>query len=201
MNPVSANPVRMRPALRALLRWLALGCAIAALDQASKWWILNNLAPGVRQALVPGWFDLTLVFNRGAAFSFLADQSGWQRWFFTALSLAAAVIIPWIILRQTERPVGCAGLAAIWSGAVGNGIDRALHGQVTDFFLFFRESWNFYFPAFNVADTGISVGVGLLLLDEWLLWRRAAHRGVGGGEAGPAPDTARHADKGHGDGT
>jgi len=168
----------MKPALRSLLRWLALGCAIAALDQASKWWVLEKLAPGVREAIIPGWFDLTLVFNRGAAFSFLADQSGWQRWFFTAVSFAAALIIPWLIFRQPGRPLGCAALTAIWSGAVGNGIDRAVHGQVTDFFLFFRESWNFYFPAFNIADTGISIGVVMLLLDEWLIWRRHARKGA-----------------------
>jgi len=182
----------MNPALRSLLRWLALGCAIAALDQGSKWWILENLSPGVREAIIPGWFDLTLVFNRGAAFSFLADQSGWQRWFFTAVSMAAALIIPWMILRQTERPLGCAGLAAIWSGAIGNGIDRAVHGEVTDFFLFFRESWNFYFPAFNVADAGISVGVALLVLDEWLVWRRTAKSGGSGGNPGKPEGEAGH---------
>lgn len=184
----------MSPALRSLTRWLALGCAIAALDQASKWWILTNLQPGLRIPLIPGWFDLTLVFNRGAAFSFLADQSGWQRWFFTAISLGAAILIPWMIVRQTDRRFGCAGLAAIWAGAVGNGIDRALHGQVTDFFLFFRESWNFYFPAFNVADAGISAGVGLILLDEWLTWRARARGVLSGKKEDPSGGRAGHGD-------
>lgn len=65
-----------------LLRWLALGCALACADQASKWWVLEQLIPGERVSVIKGWFDITLVFNRGAAFSFLADQAGWQRWFF-----------------------------------------------------------------------------------------------------------------------
>jgi len=85
-------------------------------------------------------------------------------------------------------------LAAIWAGAVGNGIDRALHGQVTDFFLFFRESWNFYFPAFNVADAGISAGVGLILLDEWLTWRATAREALSGKKEDPSGGSAGHGD-------
>ena len=157
-----------------LLRWLALGCALACADQASKWWVLEQLIPGERVSVIKGWFDITLVFNRGAAFSFLADQSGWQRWFFTAVSLFAALLLPWMMFKAIERPLSCAALALIWSGALGNGLDRAIEGQVTDFFLFYRDAWQFYFPAFNIADSAITVGVILLLLEEMIQWRKTA---------------------------
>lgn len=164
----------MNPKQVQLFRWLALGCALACADQASKWWVLAQLMPGERVVLIPGWFDLTLVFNRGAAFSFLADQSGWQRWFFTLVSLAAAFVLPWMITKTIDRPLSCAALAFIWSGAIGNGLDRAIEGQVTDFFLFYREAWHFYFPAFNIADSAITLGVVLLLLEEFMQWRKTA---------------------------
>ena len=157
-----------------LLRWLALGCALACADQARKWWVLEQLVPGERVTVIPGWFDLTLVFNRGAAFSFLADQAGWQRWFFTAVSLLAALLLPWIMFKAIGRPLSCAALALIWSGALGNGLDRAIEGQVTDFFLFYRDAWQFYFPAFNIADSAITVGVILLLIEEMIQWRKTA---------------------------
>ena len=157
-----------------LLRWLALGCALALADQASKGWVLAQCMPGERLSVIDGWLDLTLVFNRGAAFSFLADQAGWQRWFFTAISLAAALILPWMIHQAHERTLHCAALAFIWSGALGNGLDRAIYGQVTDFLLFYREAWDFYFPAFNIADSAITLGVILLLLEEWIQWRKKA---------------------------
>jgi signal peptidase II len=157
-----------------LLRWLALGCALACADQASKWWVLEQLIPGERVSVIKGWFDITLVFNRGAAFSFLADQAGWQRWFFTAVSLFAALLLPWMMFKAIKRPLSCAALALIWSGALGNGLDRAIEGQVTDFFLFYRDAWQFYFPAFNIADSAITVGVILLLLEEMIQWRKTA---------------------------
>jgi len=157
-----------------LLRWLVLGCALTFADQASKWLVLDQFLPGERLSVIKDWFDLTLVFNRGAAFSFLADQDGWQRWFFSAVSIAAALVLPWMIDQAHERPLSCAALTLIWSGALGNGLDRVIHGQVTDFLLFYRESWQFYFPAFNIADSAITLGVILLLLEEWIQWRKKA---------------------------
>ncbi|NCX88492.1 MAG: signal peptidase II [Betaproteobacteria bacterium] len=157
-----------------LLRWLALGCALACADQASKWFVLERWVPGERVSVIDGWFDITLVFNRGAAFSFLADQSGWQRWFFTAVSLLAAIVLPILMRKMVDQPLACAALALIWSGALGNGLDRAMQGQVTDFFLFYREAWQFYFPAFNIADSAITVGVIILLIEECIQWRKAA---------------------------
>jgi signal peptidase II len=79
-----------------------------------------------------------------------------------------------MMFKAIERPLSCAALALIWSGALGNGLDRAIEGQVTDFFLFYREPWQFYFPAFNIADSAITLGVILLLLEEMIQWRKTA---------------------------
>ncbi|NCV87941.1 MAG: signal peptidase II [Oxalobacteraceae bacterium] len=158
-----------RPIDVVAVNWPGSRAATVTVDQ-----VLEQLVPGERVTVIPGWFDLTLVFNRGAAFSFLADQAGWQRWFFTAVSLVAALVLPWMIFRGIDRPLACAALAFIWSGALGNGLDRAIEGQVTDFFLVYRAAWQFYFPAFNIADSAITLGVILLLLEELIQWRKTA---------------------------
>ena len=115
-------------------------------------------------ALLP-WFNLTLVHNTGAAFSFLADAGGWQRWFFVVLAtLVSAVIAVWIWrIRHTGQTWLAAGLALVLGGAVGNLIDRILLGHVTDFVQVWFGNWAF--PSFNVADAGISVGAALLIID------------------------------------
>ena len=116
--------------------------------------------------------DLTLAYNTGAAFSFLATQPGWQRWVLTGLALVVAVLIVFYLGRLKARRQGllCAALALILGGAVGNVIDRIRLGYVVDFISF---HWHgHYFPAFNVADSSITIGAGLLLLDLWLEGRR-----------------------------
>lgn len=150
---------------------LLLAAVLIALDQLSKWWITTRFAQqGMGETVLP-FFNLVRVHNRGAAFSFLADAGGWQRYFFTIFALVVALVLIHM-LRQNQG--GCIyrlGLTLILAGAVGNAIDRLIHGYVLDFLDF---HWDFlsvlfhggHFPAFNVADSCISVGVVLLLWGE-----------------------------------
>ena len=114
-------------------------------------------------------FGFTLLYNRGAAFSFLADQAGWQRWFFTVLGLGAASFILWMMHKNRTQTRLLLALALILSGALGNVIDRVTYGHVIDFLLFYWQNW--YYPAFNIADSCITVGAILLILDEILRLR------------------------------
>lgn len=154
----------------ALQRWLWLAAAIVVVDQLSKFAILRSLSFGERIAVVPGLFDLTLVYNRGAAFSFLAGASGWQRWFFTGLGIAAAIFIVWLLARHGSQRLFAFALSLILGGAIGNVIDRVVHGQVVDFLLVYWQRW--HWPAFNVADSAITVGAVLLIVDEFRRVRR-----------------------------
>lgn len=153
-----------------LAPWLGLALLVVALDQASKWAILARFQYGERLNLVPGWFDLTLVYNTGAAFSFLAGAAGWQRWFFTALAIVASGVIVFLLRRHGGQALFATALALILGGAVGNLVDRLVHAKVVDFLLFYRGDW--YFPAFNLADSAITAGAALLILDELLRMRR-----------------------------
>lgn len=155
--------------LRNLAVWLCAALAIILLDQAVKFWVLQSLSYAQRIRVLP-FFDITLLFNTGAAFSFLANGGGAQRWLFTGLALVAAVVIAGWLYRTSHPPVLCAALASIMGGALGNATDRLLHGHVVDFLLFYWHDW--YFPAFNVADIAITCGAGLLILDEILRARR-----------------------------
>jgi len=134
---------------RAMWPWLLVALVIAALDQASKLSIDHALVYGERIGLL-SFFDLTRLYNTGAAFSFLAGAAGWQRWFFTALALAASVFIVWLMHRHRDERRFNLALALVLGGAIGNLIDRSLYGHVVDFLLFYWRDW--YFPAFNVAD-------------------------------------------------
>jgi signal peptidase II len=154
----------------AMRRWLWLAAAIVAVDQVSKFAILRSFSFGERLAVVPGLFDLTLVYNRGAAFSFLAGASGWQRWFFTGLGVAAAIFIVWLLARHGTQRLFSFALALILGGAIGNVIDRVARGQVVDFLLVYWQRW--HWPAFNVADSAITVGAVLLIVDEFRRVRR-----------------------------
>ena len=161
--------MRERVARRSFLGWLLLAAAIIVLDQLTKIWFDSNLLYGERWALLP-FFDFTLVYNRGAAFSFLADGEGWQRWFFTGIATVASIIIVRLLWKHPRDTVFCLALACILGGAIGNAIDRLEYGHVVDFLLFYWHDW--YFPAFNIADVAITIGAILLLLDEILRWRR-----------------------------
>jgi signal peptidase II len=146
------------------LPWLWLSAIVIALDQFSKWWALHALAPaGVPHSVIPGFLNWTLAFNRGAAFNFLADGSGWQRWFFVVLALViCAVLLVW--LARTPRRDWRTGLplGLIVGGALGNLIDRLHAAQVTDFIHVYFRQWDY--PVFNVADCGITVGAVLLIV-------------------------------------
>ncbi len=153
--------------------WMALAQILVVLDQISKIWFDANLDYGQRMPVLP-FFDFTLVYNSGAAFSFLADSEGWQRWLFTAIALIASVVIIRLLWRHPSQKILCAALACILGGALGNAIDRVLYGHVVDFLLFYWQDW--YFPAFNIADVAITLGAIFLLLDEILRWRRERQR-------------------------
>jgi signal peptidase II len=156
--------------------WLALAALVIVLDQLTKTAILATFAFGdVRP--VTGYFNLVRVHNTGAAFSFLAGASGWQRWFFVGLGVAASVFIVWMIRSHPTQRLFCFAVTMIMGGALGNVVDRLLHGYVVDF-LQFRFAFlaplfpGGYFPSFNVADAAITLGATCLILDEVLRVRR-----------------------------
>lgn len=136
--------------------------AIVVADQLTKWLVLARFAPGERLELTP-FFNLVLAFNKGAAFSFLAGAGGWQTPLLVAFALAAAVIVSVLLVRSPGRRLFCSGLALVLGGAVGNVIDRLRFGHVVDFLDLHAGGW--HWPAFNVADSAITIGAALLILD------------------------------------
>lgn len=152
-------------------RWLAIALIVIIADQATKWLVLARFAETERLSVIEGFFDLTLYYNTGAAFSFLAGPGEWQRWFFTVFALCAAGFIVYLMRQSSSERLFMFGLALILGGAIGNVIDRLIHGKVVDFLLVYQDPY--YFPAFNVADSAITVGACCLILDEILRWRRS----------------------------
>ncbi len=146
------------------LTWLWLSVMVIALDQLSKWWALHALQPaGVPHAVIPGFLNWTLAFNRGAAFSFLADGAGWQRWFFVALAVVISTVLVVWLARTSRRDWRTAmPLALIIGGAIGNLVDRLHAAQVTDFIQVYFRQWSY--PVFNLADSGITVGAVMLIV-------------------------------------
>lgn len=155
---------------RAFIAWLVAAFGIVVADQVTKLYFDAALQYGERVHVLP-FFDFTLLYNPGAAFSLLAEGDGWQRWLFTVIALGAAALIVNLLWRDPKQKMFCASMTAILGGAVGNLIDRLQHGHVIDFLLFYWRDW--YFPAFNIADIGITCGAALLILDEVLRIRRA----------------------------
>ncbi len=153
-------------------KWLALSVAVVAVDQYSKYLIMQNFMEFDRLVLLPV-LEFMRLHNEGAAFSFLANAGGWQRWMFIGIGLAVGSgILVWLLrLPAKGRGLLAAGLALVLGGAIGNVIDRILWGHVVDFIRVHYQDW--YFPAFNAADSSISIGVGLLLLDSFLDWRQS----------------------------
>jgi signal peptidase II len=147
---------------RLMLAWVLLGVVIAFADQGTKSYFGALLAPGEVRP-VTGFFNLVLVFNRGAAFSLLADAPGWQRELFAGLAVAASALIVVLLARHSADRLFCAGLALILGGALGNLWDRIALGHVVDFLDF--HAWGYHWPAFNLADSAITVGAALLILD------------------------------------
>jgi signal peptidase II len=145
--------------------WFGLAAAVVALDYASKAAVLAALAPGESVRLAP-FFNLVLVFNRGAAFSFLAAAPGWQTPLFAAIAIVASVVVSLLIYKNHRKSLFCSGLALILGGALGNLRDRLAFGHVVDFLDFHAAAW--HWPAFNVADSAITVGAGILILEGLL---------------------------------
>lgn len=153
-----------------MLPWLGLALILLIADQVTKVLILGYYRLG-DTTILTSFFNIVRAHNTGAAFSFLASASGWQRWFFTAIGVAAALFIVWLLKSHAGQKLFSFAMACILGGAVGNVIDRTLHGYVVDFLDFHYGSW--HFPAFNVADSAITIGAICLILDELLRVRKA----------------------------
>ncbi len=158
--------------------WLWLAAAVIVADQISKAFIIREFQLYEMIEVLPV-LEITRLHNTGAAFSLLAGASGWQRWFFIGLGTVVSIgIIAWLArLPRDSAPWLPAALTLVMGGALGNVIDRVQHGHVVDFIHFHWERW--YFPAFNIADSAITIGAGLLILDALLEGRRARASGAG----------------------
>jgi signal peptidase II len=149
--------------------WLALALVILILDQFTKTLILGYYKLG-DATYITSFFNIVRAHNTGAAFSFLADHSGWQRWLFTGIGIAAAIFIVWMLKSHAGQKLFSFAMACILGGAIGNVIDRMMHGYVVDFLDFHLAGR--HFPAFNLADSAITLGAICLILDELLRMRR-----------------------------
>ncbi|MCU7879610.1 MAG: signal peptidase II [Candidatus Thiodiazotropha sp. (ex Lucinoma aequizonata)] len=153
-----------------MIRWLWLSLMLILLDQASKQFAESVLTVYESVTVLP-FFDLTLLYNKGAAFSFLSDQGGWQRWFFIILAIGVTIVlIGWLWCLKREEQWIAVALSLIIGGAIGNVIDRIVFGQVIDFLHFHYQGH--YWPAFNVADSAITVGVAIMLFDALVLAKK-----------------------------
>jgi signal peptidase II len=157
------------PAGVSLLAWLGWALLLLVADQFTKVLILGYYQLG-DSTPVTSFFNIVRVHNNGAAFSFLASAGGWQRWFFTAIGIGAALLMVWLLKKHAGQKLFAFAIASILGGAVGNVIDRVLYSHVVDFLDFHWRGW--HFPAFNVADSAITIGAACLILDELLRVRR-----------------------------
>ena len=153
-----------------MLTWLGLALLILILDQFTKVMVTGYFQLGDSRT-VTGFFNLVRVHNAGAAFSFLAGASGWQRWLFTGIGVAAVLLILWMLRSHSGQRLFAFALSMILGGAIGNLVDRIAYGHVVDFLQFHYGGW--YFPSFNVADSAITIGACALILDELLRVRRS----------------------------
>ena len=153
----------MRSSNGGMVPWLALAMIILIADQFTKVLIVGYYKLG-DATTVTSFFNVVRVHNIGAAFSFLAGAGGWQRWLFTGIGLIAALFILWMLKSHAGQKLFSFALASILGGAVGNVIDRVVHGYVVDFLQFHYAGW--YFPSFNVADSAITIGAAAIILDE-----------------------------------
>ena len=152
-----------------LLAWLGWAMLLLIADQFTKVLIMGYYQLGDSTQVTP-FFNIVRVHNSGAAFSFLASAGGWQRWFFTAIGIGATLLMVWLLKKHAAQKLFAFAIASILGGAVGNVIDRVLYGYVVDFLDFHWRGW--HFPAFNVADSAITIGAACLILDELLRVRR-----------------------------
>ena len=149
------------------MKWLWLSTIVIVLDQITKNIADNNLQYRNPVEVIPGFFNLTLLYNQGAAFSFLSNAGGWQRWFFVTISTVISIILVfWLCKIEAHKRMLAIGIALILGGAIGNLIDRSAYGYVIDFVQVYYSTY--YFPAFNIADSAISIGAALLILDMFM---------------------------------
>jgi len=148
---------------RSAARWMMVAALLIGLDQLSKLVIVNSYALG-QQTVLTSWFNIVRVHNAGAAFSFLSDAGGWQRWFFVGLGVLAVAVLAFLMIRHAGQVLFSLAATLIISGAIGNTIDRLSYGYVVDFIDWHYAGW--HWPAFNFADSFIMVGAGLFILDE-----------------------------------
>jgi signal peptidase II len=150
--------------------WLALALLVLVLDQLTKWLIVGQFVLGDSRP-VTSFFNLVRAHNTGAAFSFLAQAGGWQRWLFTGIGIAASALMVWMLRAHPGQKLFGFAVACVLGGAIGNVVDRLVHGYVVDFLDVHWAGW--HFPAFNVADSAITLGAACLLLDELLRVKRS----------------------------
>ncbi len=150
-------------------RWLSLAALVLLADQATKWLVLQTIPLG---DVIPitDFFNLVHVRNPGAAFSFLADAGGWQRWLFAVFAIGVSALLIFMMRRAPEQRLFCFAAALVIGGAIGNLIDRLVFGEVIDFLDFHWQGW--HWPAFNIADSGITLGAFLIIADEFLRMRK-----------------------------
>ena len=160
--------------MRTTAKWLALAALLIVLDQITKFLAVQTINPESAVPLLP-FLSLVLTYNTGAAFSFLAGAGGWQRWFFVLIAIAASVLITWMLHRHQRDSFLCLGLTLILAGAIGNLIDRLTIGAVVDFILLYWRQY--YWPAFNLADSCITVGAAMLIWDGFVRSRARAGEG------------------------
>lgn len=173
----SRNSFRSGSSSTPLALWLGLAALVIVVDQLTKSLVVSRFIYG-DSITVTSFFNLVRAHNTGAAFSFLHDASGWQRWFFIGLGVVASAFIVWMLRTHPTQRLFCFSISMVLGGALGNVIDRLVHGYVVDFLQF---HWNWmaplfpggYFPSFNVADMAITVGAVGLILDELLRVRRS----------------------------
>jgi signal peptidase II len=170
MTATPAHPVDGQPRTAAYWPWLVWALALIGIDQVTKQWILSLYQYG-DWTPVTSFFNIVRAHNTGAAFSFLAEAGGWQRWFFVLIGVVATVLIIWQLRKHPAQKFFCFSISSILGGAIGNVVDRLQHGYVVDFLDFHFGGW--HYPAFNVADMAICVGAACLVLDEILRARRA----------------------------
>ena len=156
---------------KASWRWFALAALLVLADQATKALVLSRFALGERLEVTP-FFNLLFVYNPGAAFSFLSEAGGWQKPLLVAFALGAAALVSVLIVRRPGERLLCTGLSLILGGALGNVVDRLRFGQVVDFLDFHAAGW--HFPAFTAADSAITLGAALLILEGFVSRDRRA---------------------------
>ncbi|TAG26865.1 MAG: lipoprotein signal peptidase [Burkholderiales bacterium] len=170
MAKVRSVPMpKSKTTFQGMLPWLILAIIIILADQFTKTLIIGYYKLG-DSTPVTSFFNIVRAHNTGAAFSFLAGAGGWQRWFFTGIGAVATIFILWMLRSHHAQKLFAFALACILGGAIGNVVDRLLHGYVVDFLDFYYGTW--HFPAFNVADSAITIGAACLILDEILRVRR-----------------------------